>query len=152
MLSWEFIRDTGKLAHERDLKVVVVTNGSTSTKVLKEVLPYVDAFNIDLKGFSQTYYDYVSGNLETVKQFIALAATKAHVEITTLIVPGKNDSAEEMDALASFLASVSPDIPLHLTRYFPRWHEKTPATPIETLKVLQETAGRHVNHVFLGNV
>ena len=96
--------------------------------------------------------DYVSGNLETVKQFIALAATKAHVEITTLIVPGKNDSAEEMDALASFLASVSPDIPLHLTRYFPRWHEKTPATPIETLKVLQETAGRHLNNVFLGNV
>ena len=109
-------------------------------------------FSNYLLRFSQTYYDYVSGNLETVKQFIALAATKAHVEITTLIVPGKNDSAEEMDALASFLASVSPDIPLHLTRYFPRWHEKTPATLIETLKSLQETAGRHLNNVFLGNV
>lgn len=152
MLSWEFIRDTGKLAHENGLKVVVVTNGSTSTNVLQEVLPYVDAFNIDLKGCTQDYYDYLSGNLEAVKEFIRLAVTQAHVEITTLIVPGKNDSAEEMDALASFLASISPDIPLHLTRYFPRWHEKTPATPIETLKKLQETAGRHLNHVFPGNV
>lgn len=152
MLSWEFIRDTGRLAKARGLQVVVVTNGSVTLPVLEKVLPYVDAFNIDLKGFSNAYYDYVSGNLETVKRFIERAATDAHVELTTLVVPGKNDSVEEMEALSSFVASISPSIPLHLTRYFPRWKEETPATSIETLQALQAVALRHLDKVVLGNV
>lgn len=152
MISWPYIRDCAKLAHENRLKVVVVTNGSVHEFALKEVLPYVDAFNIDLKGFSQAYYDYVGGNFETVKQFIAMAARSAHVEITTLIVPNKNDRKEEIEQLAKFLASISPEIPLHLTRYFPRWKETEEATPIETLQELEKTAKKYLKHVKLGNV
>lgn len=152
MMSWEFIRDTGKLAKEKGLKVVVVTNGSASLKALDEVLPYVDAFNIDLKGFTQEYYQYLSGDLETVKRFIERAASKAHVEITTLVVPHKNDSDEDIENLAKFIASIDPNIPLHLTRYFPRWKEKEAPTSVESLKHLKEIAKKYLRRVYLGNV
>lgn len=152
MISWEFIRDTAKLAHENGLKVVVVTNGTATVETLEKILPYVDAFNVDLKGYTQDYYDWLHGDLETVKKFIETAAKKSHVEVTTLVVPGRNDSEEEMDALASFLASVDPDIPLHITRYFPRWKEKEDPTPVATLKKLEETATKHLNRVRIGNV
>lgn len=152
MISWEFIRDTAKLAHEKGLKVVVVTNGTATVEALEKILPYVDAFNIDLKGFTQDYYDWLQGDLETVKKFIETAARKSHVEVTTLVVPGRNDSVEEMDALASFLASIDPNIPLHITRYFPRWKEKEDPTPLETLKTLEETARKHLKRVKIGNV
>ena len=152
MISWEFIRDTAKLAHENGLKVVVVTNGTATVETLEKILPYVDAFNVDLKGYTQDYYDWLHGDLETVKKFIETAAKKSHVEVTTLVVPGRNDSEEEMDALASFLASVDPDIPLHITRYFPRWKEKEDPTPVATLKKLEETATKHLNRVRTGNV
>ncbi len=152
MVGYEFIRDTAKLVHEKGLKNVVVTSGNASVKTLEEILPYIDAFNVDLKGFTPEYYKYVGGDLETTKAFIARAAKDAHVEVTTLIVPGKNDSPEEMEAMASWLASVSPDIVLHLSRYFPRYHEFTPATPIETLENLQKIAQKHLKKVVLGNV
>lgn len=152
MISWEFIQDTARLAHENGLKVVVVTNGTASVETLEKILPYVDAFNVDLKGFSQSYYDWLQGDLEMVKEFIRKAAEKSHVEVTTLVVPGRNDSVEEMDALSSFLASIDPDIPLHITRYFPRWKEKESPTPISTLEKLEETAKRHLNRVRIGNV
>lgn len=152
MISWEFIRDTAKLAHENGLKVVVVTNGTATVETLEKILPYVDAFNVDLKGYTQDYYDWLHGDLETVKKFIETAAKKSHVEVTTLVVPGRNDSEEEMDALASFMASVDPDIPLHITRYFPRWKEKEDPTPVATLKKLEETATKHLNRVRIGNV
>lgn len=152
MISWEFIRDTARMAHENGLKVVVVTNGTASVETLEKILPYVAAFNVDLKGFSQSYYDWLQGDLEMVKEFIRKAAEKSHVEVTTLVVPGRNDSVEEMDALSSFLASIDPDIPLHITRYFPRWKEKESPTPISTLEKLEETAKRHLNRVRIGNV
>lgn len=152
MIGYEFIRDTCKLAKKAGLKTVVVTSGNATIKALEEILPYVDAFNIDLKAYTQSMYDELGGDLESVKEFIRRAAKDSHVEITTLIVPGKNDSEEEIDALASFLASISPDLILHLTRYFPRYHFDIPATKIETLKKLQKVASRHLHTVLLGNV
>lgn len=152
MVGYEFIRDTAKLVHEKGLKTVVVTSGNASVETLEEILPYVDAFNIDLKGFTPESYKYVGGDLEMTKSFIKRAAQDAHVEVTTLVVPGKNDSIEEMDAMASWLASISPDIVLHLSRYFPRYHESIPPTPLETLKALQKTAQKHLHRVVLGNV
>lgn len=152
MISWEFIRDTFRLAKEKGLKTVVVTNGTASVETLEKILPWTDAFNIDLKAYTQEGYDWLQGDLETVKRFIQKAAGAAHVEVTTLVVPGRNDSEQEMEALSSFLASVSPDIVLHLSRYFPRWKETEDPTPVQTLQRLQKTAEKHLHHVLLGNV
>ena len=153
LVGYEFVRDTAKLIHEYNMKNVVVTNGSISKEAAEEILPYIDAYNIDLKGFTKDYYEKLGGNLEYVKDFIIMAAKKAHVEITTLIVPGENDSKEEINELSAWLAFIDPDMPLHLTRFFPRrfMKEKEP-TNIDLLYELQREAKRHLNRVFVGNV
>lgn len=152
MVGYEFIRDTAKLAHEKGLKTVVVTSGNATVNTLEKILPYIDAFNVDLKGFTKDAYRYVGGDLETTKNFIARAAKDAHVEVTTLVVPGKNDSVEDMERMARWLSEISPDIVLHLSRYFPRYHETIPPTSVETLKKLRQTAQKCLHHVVLGNV
>lgn len=153
LVGYEFVRDTSKLLHEKNLKSVVVTNGSLTLEAAKEVFPYVDAYNIDLKGFTESYYKKLGGDLETVKQFIKAATEYAHVEVTTLVVPGENDSMEEMEALSSFLAEIDQEIPLHITRFFPRRNmlEKNP-TNIDLLYRLAEVAKGHLTTVFVGNV
>ena len=120
LIGWEFVRDTAALIHDVGLRNVVVTNGYINRGPLEELLPRIDAFNIDLKSFSEAFYKRIGGDLETVKQSIEICAQSSHVEVTTLIIPGLNDSDEEMDALAGWLAGVSPQIPLHITRFFPR--------------------------------
>ncbi len=153
LIGYEFVRDTAKLVHEYGMKNVVVTNGSISKEAAEEILPYIDAYNIDLKGFTKKYYDKLGGSLDYVKDFIVLAAKSAHVEITTLIVPGENDTKEEINELAAWLATIDPDMPLHLTRFFPRRHmkEKEP-TDIDLLYELQKEAKKHLNRVYVGNV
>ena len=101
------------------------------------ILPLTDALNIDLKCFrEETYKKLLGGDLETVKRFIALAAERCHVELTTLIVPGMNDTEEEVRALTGWVASLpnGGEIPLHLTRFFPRYRVlDRPPTPVETV-------------------
>lgn len=152
MIGWEFVRDCAKLSKEKGMKNVVVTNGCVSAEVLDEILPWIDAFNIDLKGFSQEYYDYVGGSFEMVLQFIKRAASNAHVEITMLVVPGKNDSLEEMEQMAQWIAHFAPKAALHLTRYFPAWRETIEPTELETLRALETVARQYLSHVYLGNV
>lgn len=152
MIDYEYIRDSARLAHEKGLKTVVVTSGNASVPVLEEILPYVDAFNIDLKGFTPESYSYVGGDLETTKAFIKRAAADAHVEITTLVVPGHNDSEEEIEAMAKWLASIDENIVLHLTRYFPNWKETKPPTDVAKLHHFGDVASRHLKNVRLGNV
>ena len=102
LAGYEFVRDTAKRVHEKDMKNVLVTNGTASLSVLEEILPYIDAMNIDLKGFTDRYYrDVLKGDLETVKAFITRAARDCHVELTCLIVPGENDSREEMEDMCA---------------------------------------------------
>ncbi|MDO5519718.1 MAG: AmmeMemoRadiSam system radical SAM enzyme [bacterium] len=153
LIDYEFIRDASKLLHEYGMKSVVVTNGSITPEAAKEVLPYVDAYNIDLKGFTDAYYKKLGGDLNTVKEFIRLASQHAHVELTTLIVPGENDTEQEMKELSTFVASVDPDIPLHITRFFPRRNmlDKQP-TDIDLLYRLQVVAEKQLTYVFVGNV
>ena len=102
------------------MKNVVVTNGSITLPCLEQVLPYIDAFNIDLKGFTQEWYKKLGGDLDIVLDFIRAAVKSSHVELTTLIVPGENDSPDEMRELSKWVASVDRRIPLHITRFFPR--------------------------------
>jgi len=151
LISYEFVRDCCVLLRRANLKTVLVSNGHINREPLKELLPLIDAMNIDLKGFTQDYYNYVGGNLDCVKQTIAVAHEKCHVEVTTLIVPTKNDRVEEMAAEAEWLASISPEIPLHLSRYFPRYKSDIETTPLETLQRLQDTAQKYLKFVHLGN-
>ena len=151
LISYEFLKDCCVLLHEAGLKTVLVSNGHINQEPLTELLPLIDAMNIDLKGFTKEYYDYVGGNLECVKQTIATAYRKCHVEVTTLIVPTKNDSTEDMKAEAEWLAGLSAEIPLHISRYFPRYKSDIPATPIEKIKELQEVAQKYLKYVHIGN-
>ncbi|SFT63386.1 pyruvate formate lyase activating enzyme [Selenomonas sp. GACV-9] len=151
LIGYEFVRDTAKLLHEAGLKVVLVTNGMINAGPFLALLPLVDAFNIDLKGWRQQVYDVCGGSLAAVKQNIAAAAAVTHVEVTTLIVPGLNDSAAEMEAEAEWLASLSVDLSLHVSRYFPRWQSTRPATPVDTVYTLAEVARKSLRHVYTGN-
>lgn len=153
MIGYEYVRDTAIEVRKRGMKNVVVTNGSVTIDTLNEVLPWIDAYNIDLKGFTQEYYSKLGGDLRTVQDFIMLASKHGHVEITTLIVPGENDSEEEIEALSKWIACVDKTIPLHLTRFFPHRYmlDKAP-TDIMVLRVLREAAKKNLETVLLGNV
>ncbi len=152
LVGYEFVRDTAMLVHEHDMKNVLVTNGTCELPVLEEILPFIDAMNIDLKGFRQEIYEKLGGDLETVKAFIKRSAEDSHVEITSLIVPGLNDSPEDMEDEAKWIASVDPEIPLHITRYFPRYRYSEKATDIALMRELKIIAERHLKRVLLGNV
>lgn len=152
LLSWEYIRDTGTLVHAQGQYNVVVTNGCFDAALARELAPVVDAYNIDLKGFTPEWYVRLGGDLATVQAFIAEAVRSAHVELTTLIVPGENDGDEEMDSLAAWVASLSPDIPLHVSKFFPRWNlVDRKETPTAKVYHLAEIARRHLHYVYTGN-
>ena len=152
LVGFEFVRDTAKLVRGEGLETVLVTNGMICGEPLRELLPFLSAMNIDLKGFTQEYYDWLCGDLETVRNTIAISARACHVEVTTLVVPGRNDSQEEMDAEAAWLASVDPEIPLHVSRFFPRYHvQDVGPTPVETIRRLCAVASGHLRYVYSGN-
>jgi pyruvate formate lyase activating enzyme len=153
LTAYEFVCDCAKLAKSRGLKNVIVTNGYICKEPMVQLLPYIDAMNIDLKAFTNDYYrELCGGSLEPVKDTIRLCAKSCHVEVTTLVIPGLNDSTAEIDAAAGFLASISPEIALHLTRHHPDFHMTEPA-PVsrERLFELAGIAKQHLNNVFCGN-
>lgn len=153
LVGWEFVRDTAKLVREYGMLNVLVTNGTASQKVLEELLPWIDAMNIDLKGFREEYYRKLGGDLETVKTFIIRAVERCHVELTTLIVPYENDSLKDMENQAKWISGLSPAIPLHITRFFPRYRMKDrEATDVEQIYRLAKTAGNYLENVYVGNV
>ena len=153
-VCFEFIRDTSKLLYEAGLKSVVVTNGGLVRTYADELLPHVDALNIDLKGFSNEFYRYVKGEFDTVKEFIKAAVEhKCHVELTTLVIPTKNDDPEEIGREVEWIASISPEIPLHLSRFFPRYKvDDLPPTPAETIYRLKDIAEKQLKYVYTGNL
>lgn len=156
LVGWEYVRDAGLLIKKAGMKNVLVTNGTAALEVLEELLPVIDAMNIDLKGFSEAYYKELGGDLHTVKEFIRRAAAGCHVELTTLIVPGKNDSISEMEEeaqwIASVAASVGKEIALHVTRFFPRYRMMNgKASDVAAVYRLAETARKYLKHVFAGN-
>ena len=138
---------------ENNLHVMGYSTPVDRYVTLEELLPYIDAMNIDLKGFREGYYRKLGGNLETVKQFITRASAGCHVELTTLIVPGENDGEEEMEEEARWIADLSREIPLHVTRFFPQYRmmDRGP-TDVGALRRLAGIAGRYLEHVYLGNV
>ena len=154
LVGFEFVRDTARLARERGLVNVLVSNGYVNDGPLREIAPLIDAANIDLKGFTPGFYDLVGGDLSTVKHTIAVLADEpgCHLEVTTLIIPGLNDSESEIDAAAAWLASLDPGIPYHITRFFPCHRlQDRPATALATVRQLAATARHHLKHVHVGN-
>jgi pyruvate formate lyase activating enzyme len=157
LIGYEFVRDTAKLAKAEGLKNVLVTNGMAELSVLEELSPYIDAMNIDLKGFTDRYYSKVlGGDRGQVLAFIEAAATSCHVELTTLIVPGENDSEEEMRELSRWVSRLKnpdgEDVPLHISRFFPRFHmQDRRATEVRTVYRLAEVARENLRYVYTGN-
>jgi len=153
---YEYVYDCARLLKKTDGRyaVVLVTNGYISEEPLKELLPYVDAMNIDLKGFSDDFYKRLcGGRLKPVLRTIETAIqASCHVEITTLLVSGQNDTLAEVERIAGYLGAIDKDIPLHLSRYFPRYKFKSPPTDIGFMREAEKAARKHLNRVLLGNV
>jgi len=150
---FEYVMATARLARAAGLKNVLVTNGFIEEEPLSELLPYIDAMNIDLKGFTRDYYQQIcKGRLEPVQKTVATAARRCHLELTTLLVTDLNDSSEEITALTDWVSSLSPDIPLHLSRYFPNYELDAPPTPLSTMIRAYGIARERLHYVYLGNV
>lgn len=150
---YEYIWDCVRLLKERGLKTVLVTNGYIESRPLEQLLPYIDALNIDVKAFQNHFYQQLcKGTLEPVKKTVELAARYSHVEITTLIIPEDNDQIDDIEAMARWLASVKREIPLHLSRYHPAYNYDRPATPESSLIEAQKAARLHLPFVYLGNI
>ena len=157
LIGYEFVRDTAKLANANGLRNVMVTNGTAELTVLEELVPYIDAMNIDLKGFGGRYYGKVlGGDLRQVLTFIEAAVKNCHVELTTLIVPCENDSEEEMRELSRWVSRLKnpdgEDVPLHISRFFPRFRMRDrDATEVRTVYRLAEIARESLKYVYTGN-
>ena len=152
---YEYIYDVVKKikGRNKDISTVLVTNGYVNKEPLEKILPYIDAMNIDLKGYTNKYYNNICGaKLEPVLDTIALASKYCHIEITTLMVRGENDSIDEIENIAKFIASVDKNIQLHLSRYFPRYNLNNPSTDIESIIKARDIAKRYLNYVYIGNV
>ncbi len=152
LVGYEYVRDTAALARREGLETVIVTNGQIEPGPLDELLPHISAWNIDLKAFTPESYKKLGGRLDVTLQTIERAAETAHVEVTTLVVPGLSDDEEDMEREAAYLASVNREIVLHLSRYFPCWQYDVPATPRQTLYRLRDIAKKYLPFVFLGNI
>ena len=158
LIGYEFVRDTARLSKQAGMENVLVTNGTATLKVLDEISPYIDAMNIDLKAFTNSFYkNFLDGDFQMVKDFIEGAVQSCHVELTTLIIPGENDSGDEMRRLSAWVAGLEKQynkkVPLHITRFFPSFKltDKAP-TPITTIMKLVEIAKENLEFVFPGNV
>ncbi|MFW6381465.1 MAG: AmmeMemoRadiSam system radical SAM enzyme [Bacillota bacterium] len=149
---YEFVSDTARLAHRQGLDNVLVTNGYLEREPLLELLPWIDAANVDLKSFNDKFYtEQCGGSLEPVLHNLELMQRELHLELTTLIIPGYNDSQTELEQLFSWIADLDSAIPLHISRYFPNYKFDDPPTPLSTMREAYQLAGDYLDYVYLGN-
>ena len=153
LVGYEYVRDTARLVHHKGMKNVLVTNGTASLEILEELKPYMDAMNIDLKGFTDHYYSEVlGGSRQMTMAFIEEAVKFCHVELTTLIVPGENDSEEEIREMTEWIAGLDEEIPLHISRFFPRFNmTDRDATDVGLIYRLADVARERLKYVYTGN-
>ncbi len=152
---YEFMFDAAILLHEAGLKNVVVSNGYVNQEPLKTILPFIDAFNIDLKAFDDGFYRHQTrGKLEPVlKAITTIARSNAHLELTNLVIPGLNDDESQFEDMVKWIAAeAGPETPLHLSRYFPQYKLDIPATPVNKLERMYNIAKKHLQYIYVGNV
>lgn len=151
----EFVKDCAVIARKNNLKNILVTNGYFSKESFDFFKDYIDAANIDLKSFRESFYNKFCGAklkpvLENIKRF---HKKKIHIEITTLVIPGENDSDSEFEDIAKFIASIDKKIPWHISRFFPHYKiNRKEITPLETLKKAEKIGKKYLEHVHIGNV
>lgn len=155
-IYFELAFDTARLAHERGLKNIFVTNGYMTREALDMVQPYLDAANVDLKGFDDAgYRDVCGARLEPVKESIqAMKTLGIWVEVTTLIIPEFNDSDRELTSIAEWLADVDPAIPWHVSAFYPRYQmmDRAPTNPATVFRAVELGKQAGLQHVYSGNV
>jgi len=152
-VHFEYILEAAKLARKAGIATVLVTNGCLNEEPARELLPWMDAVNVDLKTWSEeSYRAQLGGDRAAVLRFIEAAAGTSEVEVTTLIVPGISDSGGDMDSIAAFIAGVDRRIPLHLSAYFPNYRYEEPPTEPELLAGLMQRAQKKLDYVYVGNV
>lgn len=152
---YEYVYEVSRLLKEKDpeKQVVIITNGFINEEPLRKLLPYVDAMNIDLKGFTNSYYEKIcGGRLAPVLNTIEISCQSVHVEVTTLLVTGENDNLEEVENIGKFLEAIDPNIPLHLTRYFPSYKMNELPTDLNFMYEARDMAKKYLNRVILGNI
>ncbi|MCD6156260.1 MAG: AmmeMemoRadiSam system radical SAM enzyme [Candidatus Atribacteria bacterium] len=151
---WEYVFDTASLTKKEGLVNVLVTNGYVEEQPLEEILPLIDAMNIDLKSFDENFYKKVcGGKLEPVLRTIELAYRRGvHIEITHLLIGGLNDDFASFEKMINWISELSPDIPLHISRYFPAYRLNLSPTPLSLLQKAYEIALQKLHYVYLGNV
>ncbi len=155
LMNIEFLLEAGAEARREGLVNVLVSNGSINPEPLDDLLPLVDAVNLDVKGFTDDYYRRNCGGWLGVVKANAKRFRRAgvHVELTTLLLPGENDTQEEIARLVEWIeAELGKETPLHLSRYFPNYKSDLPPTPPESLLRAAEVASRQLAYVYVGNL
>ncbi len=155
-IFFEYARQTALAARTEGLKNVFVTNGYMSRHALEKASAWLDAANVDLKAWSDDYYrDTCRGRLKPVMDTITrMKELGIWVEVTTLVIPGDNDSAEDLAGIAGFIAGVAKEIPWHISRFHPDYrYDRTPPTPMETLRKAERIGHEAgLKYIYLGNV
>lgn len=151
---YEFILDTARICHALGLKNVLVTNGFVNAEPLEEILPFIDALNIDIKSVRQDFHDELThGKVEPVLETCRQASRSAHVEVTNLVIPGYNDTHEHFEELALWVeTNLGAETPVHLSGYFPKHNLSVPPTPAATLVEGRNILSKRLTYVYLGNV
>jgi len=154
LIAWEYLRDCSAAIRKAGLKNVLVTNGYLNSEPFGDLLPNIDALNIDIKAFRESFYQKIcGGSLKPVLRSAELASRHCHVETTTLIIPGQNDDAAELEDLAAWIAAhCGKRTPAHLSAYFPRYRFRQPPTTASDLQRAREIFRRHLQYVYIGNI
>lgn len=153
IMMFEYILDVAKLFKQHNIKIVMVSNGFINQEPLEMLAPWIDAWNIDLKSFSDEFYKkYCGGKLDPVLNTIRYLSDKTHLEIAYLVVTNLNDSESDLLSICEFLKEINPEIPLHINRYFPNYQISKTPTSINLLNDFQAIASKYLNYVYIGNV
>lgn len=153
LVWYEFVLDSARLVAESGEKNVLVSNGQINPEPLKELVPFINAANIDVKAFTEANYKKLGGDLATTKKSVEIFLNNnVHIELTTLVVPQFNDDLDELEELVKWIASLGRNIPFHISRYHPQYRYSEPATSIKYLKMVEEMAATYLNYVYIGNI
>jgi len=152
---YEFVLDTAKVVRQNGLKNVLVTNGYINELPLLELLPYIDALNIDLKSMEDAFYQVVCGGVKLDPVLNTIKSAKKNgclVELTNLVIPGLNDAPLQINSMIDWiLREIGDSVPIHFSRYFPQYKMNLPPTPLSILEKIYHQASQRLKYVYVGN-